>query len=130
MCKQLGLPHVCPHALRGMHATFAIADGASADHVANVLGHGSAEITRRHYIAPAASAKRRPETSPASSRRRPPLQRPRAQPDAVLKLLRSMSPAERAASSPPSRTSRRPGLKARPCRASRLPSCVRSRAPR
>ena len=52
VCTRLNLPQVCPHSLRGMHATFAIQDGASAEHVAAVLGHGSSEITRRHYIAP------------------------------------------------------------------------------
>ncbi len=98
VCKQLGLPHVCPHALRGMHATFAIADGASADHVANVLGHGSAEITRRHYIAP--GSEREAQARNVASLLLPPpaaATPPEPSPDAVLKLLRSMSPAERAA---------------------------------
>jgi hypothetical protein len=86
-----------------MHATFAVQDGASAEHVAAVLGHGSPEITRRHYIAPGserdaqarsvATLLMQPAESPA----------PRAEstaepsPEALLKLLRAMSPDERAA---------------------------------
>ena len=95
-CKRLALPHVCPHSLRGMHATFAVQDGASAEHVASVLGHGSTEITRRHYIAPGsereaqarnvASLLMQPAASPADP-----------SPEALLKLLRAMSPDERAA---------------------------------
>ncbi len=98
-CKRLGLPHVCPHSLRGMHAAFAVQDGASAQHVAAVLGHGSTEITRRHYIAPGCEREAQARSvatlllQPAASVASP------AEPntDVVLKLLRAMSPAERAA---------------------------------
>ena len=52
LCARLNIPRVCPHALRGLHATLAVQQGVSSRAVAGVLGHGSDEITRRHYIAP------------------------------------------------------------------------------
>lgn len=55
LCRRLGIPRVCPHALRGLHATVAVQSGATSRAVAGVLGHGSDEITRRHYIAPGAA---------------------------------------------------------------------------
>ena len=54
VCDRLKIPRVCPHALRGLHATLAVQQGVSSRVVAGVLGHGSDEITRRHYIAPGA----------------------------------------------------------------------------
>jgi integrase len=98
-CKRLGLPHVCPHSLRGMHATFAVQDGASAQHVAAVLGHGSTEITRRHYIAPGSEREAQARSVATlllqpTANTAPPAE---ANTEAVLKLLRAMSPAERAA---------------------------------
>ena len=93
-CKRLGLPHVCPHSLRGMHATFAIQDGASAEHVAAVLGHGSSEITRRHYIAP--GTEREAQARGVAALLLEPSPAP-AGAESVLALLRAMTPAERAA---------------------------------
>jgi integrase len=99
VCKRLGLPHVCPHSLRGMHATFAVQDGASAEHVAAVLGHGSTEITRRHYIAPGSEhdAQARSVATLLMQPAESPPQTAEPGPEALLKLLRAMSPAERAA---------------------------------
>jgi integrase len=54
LCAQLHIPQVCPHSLRGLHATLAVQSGATSRAVASVLGHGSDEITKRHYIAPGA----------------------------------------------------------------------------
>lgn len=54
LCVHLNIPRVCPHSLRGLHATLAVQAGATSRAVAGVLGHGSDEITRRHYIAPGA----------------------------------------------------------------------------
>jgi integrase len=51
-CDRLGIPRVCPHSLRGLHATVAVQSGVTSRAVAGVLGHGSDEVTRRHYIAP------------------------------------------------------------------------------
>lgn len=48
----LGLPRVCPHSLRGLHATAAREAGATAHLVAAQLGHASASTQERHYVAP------------------------------------------------------------------------------
>ena len=55
LCRRLEIPRVCPHALRGLHATVAVQSGATSRAVAGVLGHGSDEITLRHYIAQGAA---------------------------------------------------------------------------
>jgi len=49
LCRLAGVPVVCPHSLRGMHATLALEGGATGDAVAKALGHGSFEITKTHY---------------------------------------------------------------------------------
>lgn len=49
-CQLAGVPVVCPHSLRGLHSTIAMARGASSRFVAEALGHGSDEVTKRHYI--------------------------------------------------------------------------------
>jgi integrase len=82
LCARLNIPHICPHSLRGLHATLAVQAGATSRAVAGVLGHGSDEITKRHYIAPGAdkagnarnlaallapSEPRKPAESPAKS---------------------------------------------------------------
>lgn len=54
LCRRLNIPQVCPHSLRGLHATLAVQSGATSRAVASVLGHGSDEITKLHYIAPGA----------------------------------------------------------------------------
>lgn len=41
--------HVCPHSLRGLHATLAVESGVVSDMVAASLGHGSFAVTQRHY---------------------------------------------------------------------------------
>lgn len=43
------MPVVCTHALRGCNASFAIEAGATSEAVARSLGHGSFEVTKRHY---------------------------------------------------------------------------------
>ena len=43
------MPVICPHSLRGLHATLALEGGATADSVAKALGHGSFAMTARHY---------------------------------------------------------------------------------
>lgn len=53
-CKRAGVPVVCPHSLRGLHSTLAVQAGATCSLVAHALGHGSTDVTKRHYIAPAA----------------------------------------------------------------------------
>lgn len=73
-CREAGVPHVCPHSLRGLHSTLAMEHGATSGVVAAALGHGSFEITKRHYVEPTvlAELKQRKVSSalesPASSR--------------------------------------------------------------
>ena len=52
ICRAAGVPVVCTHALRGCNATFALEAGATSEVVARSLGHGSFEVTRRHYAKP------------------------------------------------------------------------------
>jgi integrase len=56
LCAEADIPQVCPHSLRGLHSSLAVARGASSRFVAEALGHGSDAITKRHYIAPDALA--------------------------------------------------------------------------
>ena len=49
LCRLTEVPVVCPHSLRGMHATLALESGATGDAVAKALGHGSFEMTKTHY---------------------------------------------------------------------------------
>ena len=51
-CKAAQVPRVCPHSLRGLHSTLAMEHGATSGLVAAALGHGSFEITQRHYVQP------------------------------------------------------------------------------
>ena len=54
ICQQADLPIVCPHSLRGLHSSLAVQAGASSSYVARALGHGSDEVTKRHYISQSA----------------------------------------------------------------------------
>lgn len=51
-CAQANLPRVCPHSLRGLHASLAMAAGCTSSAVASALGHGSFAITAKHYVDP------------------------------------------------------------------------------
>lgn len=51
MCRVAGVPVVCPHGLRGTHASLA-RPVVPVEHVARVLGHAGPAITRSTYIAP------------------------------------------------------------------------------
>lgn len=50
VCKAAGVPVVCPHGLRGTHATLAEDAGVSSRAVASALGHTSHTVTQRHYL--------------------------------------------------------------------------------
>lgn len=52
--RDAGLPQVCPHSLRGLHSTLAVASGATTHAVASQLGHASFATTARHYTDPSA----------------------------------------------------------------------------
>lgn len=54
LCDRAGVPRVCPHGLRGTHATLAVAAGAVSHAVAGALGHASDTVTKRHYSLPSA----------------------------------------------------------------------------
>jgi integrase len=49
LCKVAAVPLVCPHSLRGLHATHALEEGASGDAVARALGHTNFKMTAKHY---------------------------------------------------------------------------------
>ncbi|MFO0577773.1 MAG: tyrosine-type recombinase/integrase [Polyangia bacterium] len=52
LCALAGVPRVCAHSFRGLHATTALHAGATPELVATALGHESAAMTLRHYAAP------------------------------------------------------------------------------
>jgi integrase len=52
LCDEAGVPRVSTHSLRGLHSTLALEAGATSGAVAAALGHGSFQITARHYAAP------------------------------------------------------------------------------
>ncbi len=60
LCDLAGVPRVCAHSLRGLHATVAIQEGTSPHVVAAALGHESPTMTLTSYAqAGAANAGRR-----------------------------------------------------------------------
>lgn len=52
-CAVARLPKFCPHSLRGLHSSLALASGATTHQVAASLGHASFSTTARHYADPA-----------------------------------------------------------------------------
>ena len=54
VCKAAGVQVVCPHSLRGLWATLGVESGAAETAVAAALGHGSFEMTAKHYAQPEA----------------------------------------------------------------------------
>ncbi|MFO0575822.1 MAG: site-specific integrase [Polyangia bacterium] len=56
LCRRAGLPAVCTHSLRGLHATLAVQSGAASHVVAASLGHGSFAMTQRHDAQPSSVA--------------------------------------------------------------------------
>ena len=51
-CARIGIQQVCPHALRGLYSSLALAAGATSQHVAAALVHASFSTTARHYATP------------------------------------------------------------------------------
>lgn len=49
ICREAGVPEVCAHAMRGLHATLATAAGTSSEDVTRSLGHTSISMTRSAY---------------------------------------------------------------------------------
>lgn len=56
ICRLAQTITVCPHGLRGTHATLAMAAGASSAIVASSLGHASPAVTLAHYAEKSAVA--------------------------------------------------------------------------
>jgi integrase len=54
VCEAAEVTVVCPHSLRGLWATLSIESGAAESAVAAALGHGSFEMTAKHYAQPEA----------------------------------------------------------------------------
>lgn len=52
VCIAAGVPAVCPHSLRGLWATAGVRSGALSHAVAAALGHGSFQVTAKHYVQP------------------------------------------------------------------------------
>ncbi len=50
ICARAGVTVVCPHGLRGTHATLAASKGATSALLMEALGHTSIAVTRAHYI--------------------------------------------------------------------------------
>ncbi len=89
-CRRAGLPCVCPHSLRGLHSSLAVAAGCTASVVAAALGHGSFAVTAQHYVDPDTlrnSALRR--VAHALAGEPTPAQHP-----SLLQQLRALSPQE------------------------------------
>lgn len=51
VCDRAGLPPVCAHSMRGLHATIAVEYGTSSHSVAATIGHDNFKVTTDHYIA-------------------------------------------------------------------------------
>lgn len=52
LCDEANVPRVSTHSLRGLHSTLALEAGATSSAVAAALGHGSFQVTAKHYAAP------------------------------------------------------------------------------
>lgn len=93
LCEDASVPRVCPHSLRGLHATLAIEEGESGEAVARALGHTRFEITAKHYATPDSVANARLEKANQSLAPTP-AEAPSARLD---QLLASLTPEELAA---------------------------------
>jgi integrase len=88
-CEGAGVPSVCPHSLRGLHSTLALEAGATSGLVASALGHGSFEITAKHYADPSTlrnAAVRRVSSALGA--------RPKVDVAALAETLRALAPAD------------------------------------
>lgn len=96
-CALAGVPVVCPHSLRGLHSSLAMARGASSRFVAEALGHGSDEVTKRHYIDPTAAKNasiKRVADALTSKRATPADKLPSADLAALAAALQSLDPEQ------------------------------------
>ena len=84
-CRRAQVPQVCPHSLGGLHASLALQAGATGEMVAQALGHGSFQVTARHYATAESVMESRAAHVLAA------LGRPD---DAITRLLEGLSDAE------------------------------------
>jgi integrase len=49
ICREVGVPEVCAHSMRGLHSTLAMESGESSHAVAAALGHESPRTTLQSY---------------------------------------------------------------------------------
>ena len=52
ICREVGVPEVCAHSMRGLHSTLAMEAGMSSNVVAASMGHESAKTTLQSYAKP------------------------------------------------------------------------------
>ena len=84
-CRRAQVPQVCPHSLRGLHASLALQAGATGEMVAQALGHGSFQVTARHYAtAESVAGSRAARVAEALGR----------SDDAISRLLAGLTPEE------------------------------------
>lgn len=62
LCLTAGVPRVCTHSLRGLHATLSVSAGMTSEHVAASLGHASFAVTAKHSADGGAIADRATQT--------------------------------------------------------------------
>jgi integrase len=62
ICELAGVPKVCAHSMRGLHATLAIKAGATPEVVASSLGHESSSMTMAAYAAPGSASQAQQNT--------------------------------------------------------------------
>ncbi|MFO0622031.1 MAG: site-specific integrase [Polyangia bacterium] len=99
LCHLADVPAVCPHSLRGLHATLALEGGATADAVARALGHGSFSMTARHYASESSVDNAKATKVSSLLGGHEPIEAPKASgpdPDQILGLLKSL-PAQQLA---------------------------------
>lgn len=89
-CQLAGVPLVCPHSLRGLHATLAIEEGSTSEAVARGLGHTNFAMTAKHYASSDSVANAR--VTRASQALTPSAPNPlRSASDPLSALLRSLT---------------------------------------
>lgn len=99
LCHLADVPAVCPHSLRGLHATLALEGGATADAVARALGHGSFSMTARHYASESSVDNAKATKVSSLLGGHEPIEAPKSSgpdPDQILGLLKSL-PAQQLA---------------------------------
>lgn len=100
LCDEAGVPRVSTHSLRGLHSTLALEAGVTSSAVAAALGHGSFQITAKHYAAPGTVDRMRSkaveQTLSAPTSEHPDADLSGADPAEILRALHHLPPHLRA----------------------------------